>query len=372
MKKLALFLALLLCGCGNSGSGNSVSSGFDFQGANGNFITSTVNVERQFLYTLNKGDNTLSAYLISSADTSLEVTDLDGSPFSLSGSTLVDTMVNQDGRYLVTLDSSGTLHSYGIDGITGLVTQLDQRTTAVASPRSLERSLDGTSVAVLGEVASLHRIDADGKFSNGAVVTNTVNWTGLALNGNLAVGATPNGAASFLWSPGFTPSPINEITLPGASRGQVVYSDSGVWVLNRAAGSVSHLAQQSDGTIALTQTFTLPATLVQPRLLASLPGGQELAVADDDTFALLQPGTGTLDTQAQATLARVPNRIFAVPDTDIVLLGHDSGVGSTELHISRGTTVQIEVNSQPGPGGNSPFGFGYASRTETVTQTSSI
>lgn len=388
MKKIALFLALLVCGCGSSGSGNSISSGFDFSAANGNFITSTVDVERQFLYTLNKGDNSLSVFLLDDSqeeaahvhsqalfqeDEAAEftTTELDGSPYSLGSATLVDMMVDQQGRYLVTLDTSGTLHSYGIDGITGLLTQLDERTTAVASPRSLERSYHGGSVAVLGEVASLHQIDADGKFSNGAVVTNTVNWTGIALNGNLAVGATPNGAASFLWSPGFTPSPINEVTLPGASRGQVTYSNSGVWVLNRADGSVSNLSQQSNGDIALNQTFALPTSLTQPRFLASLHGGQDLAVADEDTFALLHPGTGNLETEAQTDLPRVPNRIFGVPGTPFVLLGHDTGTGSTLLHIADGETVTLEVQD-PGPGGNSPFGFGYASRLETVTQTKSI
>lgn len=389
MKKLRLFFLLLfIAGCGGSSDVGGNSPTFDFDSVTGNFITTTVEVERRFLYILNRGDNTLSAFLLDGeeegghshshthdrilaqeTEEELPTTELDGSPYSLGATPFVDMVVDHEGRYLVVLDEAGTLRSYSIDGLTGLITQIDEESTSVLNPRRLSRSQDGREVAVLGDSASIHQVDEEGRFSAGATVDNTVNWTDLDIDGVNAVAATPDGAVGFQWFPGRRPSIFSSVTLPGSTRGEATYSESGVWVVNREDASISLLEQLPNGEISVVETFELPASLSEPTLIAALFDGEDLAVADKDTFVLLHLHDDELETEAEVELERAPNRIFGVPESEFVLLGHDTGDGTTLLHIAEGETVEIEAHEEPGPGGEAPFGFGFSERIQTVTET---
>lgn len=388
MKKLSLFLLLLLAaGCGGSSDIKGTSTGFDFDSTQGNFITTTVVVERKFLYLLNRGDNTLSAYLLDGEEEGhshshshnrivaqeiheeLSLTELDGSPYSLGSDTLVDMVVDPQGRYLVVLDQAGKLRSYSIEGLSGLVTLVDESGTAVANPRRLTRSYNGFEIAVLGDSASIHQVDNEGRFSTGATVDNTTGWSDLRVDGVNAVAATSEGAVGFQWSPGSRPGIFSSVALPGTTRGEVTYSQSGVWVLNRSDSSVSLIEQQPNAELSVLETFRLPPSLINPSLISALFEGEDLAVADADTLVILHAHDGEIEAEGEVELARAPNRIFGLPESEFVLLGHDSGVGSTLLHIVEGEPLEIEVHEKSGPGGVAPFGFGFSERIQTVTET---
>ena len=63
MKKLiaTMVLAASLCGCDSNGGAVGVDrEGFNFSSAQGNFITTTVQVENRFFYILNRTDNNVS------------------------------------------------------------------------------------------------------------------------------------------------------------------------------------------------------------------------------------------------------------------------------------------------------------------------
>ena len=399
MKKLGLLLAaLFLVGCGGSSGIENVSGGLDFE--NTNFLTTTTEVNRRFLFVFNRGESSVAAYLIGGEEDGghdhvhgrilaqdahdhgavgeeEEFTELDGSPYTLGTSTLVDVAVDPEGQFLVVLDQSGTLQSYGIDGVTGLLSMLDQQSTGVANPRLMGSSVRGhegsnheATVAVLGDSISIHEVSEDGMFSEGSTRAGTNDWVDVALDGRNGVASTANGVASFQWAPGLDLFPFFELALPGSTRGGVTYSGSGVWVVNTENNSVSQLTQEANSEIALVQTFALPASLTGPRLIAPLFEGEDLGVADDDTFVLLHPEPGTLDAESEVALTRVPNRIFQIPETARILLGHDIGEGTTTVEI--GEDEMLEMHDEVGPGHLGPFGFGYAERMGTVTATGSF
>lgn len=406
MKKLRyLFLLLLFTGCGGSDLGGN-SATFDFDRVTGNFITTTVEVERKFLYVLNRGDNTLSAFLIEEEEEGghdhshahrqilaqhddhddhhdhdhedhedheeheepLALTELDGSPYPLGATPAVDMIVDEEGRYLVILEQSGNLKSYAIDGLTGLVVLIDEETTQVQNPRRLNRSHHGRDIAVLGDSASLHEVDSDGNLSVGAVVVGTSDWSDLKLDGSNAVASTPNGVVGFQWSPGRNINLFFSVVLPGATRGDLTYSEAGVWVVNQQHNSLSLLTQQANGEIALLDTYSLPASLTAPTLIATLFDGEELAVTDDDTFVVLHLHDDELEAEAELELDRVPVRIFDLPESEFVLLGHQSGEGSTMVHF-HDEEDGLELHEEHGPGGPAAFNFGFSERVQTVEQT---
>ena len=145
-----MVLAASLCGCDSNGGAVGVDrEGFNFSSAQGNFITTTVQVENRFFYILNRTDNNVSGlYAVTGEeghdhthgrimaqeddhdhdhegeeheDEGLELESLDGSPYLFGAANLVDLGVESSGRYFFILDSSGNLSSYEIDGIRGFL-----------------------------------------------------------------------------------------------------------------------------------------------------------------------------------------------------------------------------------------------------------
>ena len=88
MRKLAfsILLAAAFTGCGSSSGGVGVpTADFDFDNAQGNFITTTVEVERRFLYTANLDDNNLGAFVIPDAEEGSEVKNRRAQRYGASG-----------------------------------------------------------------------------------------------------------------------------------------------------------------------------------------------------------------------------------------------------------------------------------------------
>lgn len=163
MRKTILYVSLLTALTASGGSSNSSSLGGN--SIQGNFVSSTVDVEQRFLYALNIAEGSVSAFLIQGDEEGggghgdvhqrvlaqdghghggegeetegLSLLELDGSPYTLPGAAPIDMVVEAQGRYLYLLDAAGNLSRHSIDGLTGLLKPAGQTATGVANPRRL-------------------------------------------------------------------------------------------------------------------------------------------------------------------------------------------------------------------------------------------
>lgn len=379
---LILILTTALSGCG--GSGSSTLNGLSGQG---NFISTTVELEQRFVYALNTDSGTVSAFAVESAEAEGEhahahakvlaqhdhehgteeegtgLRELDSSPYSFPGNPPVGLAVGGDGRNLYLVDAQGSLSVNLIDGVTGLLTPGQSVATGISNPRLLRVSDSGDALAVLGDDLAIFALDDDGALSIGALVPNTQDWTDVRLQGDTGAAATASGAAGFRWSPGTT-STTFEIVLPGATRGQLALAAEGVFVVNREDRSLSQLSLGNNGALTLLQTFGLPQDLLDPQTIASLFDGEDLVVGDDDSVALLHPDEAGLEQEGIVDIDEVPTVLFPLPETTLVLAGHAQGVGFHVLEVSEeGMTVLQETS--PEQAGVSAFGQAF--RVEQVT-----
>ncbi len=202
-------------------------------------------------------------------------------------------------------------------------------------------------------------------------MTNTQDWVDVELNGDLAVASTAAGAVGFQWSPGVQPDPLFEQLLPGNTRGDLAYAESGVFVVNRADNSISHISQAPNGEIALDETFDVSSSLTEPSQIVSIFGGEDLGVASSDSFVLFHfhAEEAELEDEGTVALERPANSLFAIPESEYVLVGHPSGPGSTVIAIEEEGPEELH---QVGPGGDAPSGFGFAELTGSVTAVSEL
>jgi len=399
MKKrvFSIVAAALLAGCGGSGGGLG-DQGF-VGNEQGNFISSTVEVEQRYLYILNSEDSTVSGFVFPAEaeeghdhdhahgrilaqddhdhdddhhdhegedDHDHEEEDgpvqLDPSPFQLDHNPIDMGLVADS--FLVTLDATGVIRTYEINGLTGLFEESVESQTNVPNPRKLIISEDG--LAVLGDNLHIYTVNSGGGLSAPAFVPDTAGWTDVKLNGDLAAASTPEGAAGFAWEPGTTVAPIFTVSLPGATRGEFAYAEEGLFVLNTEDGSVSQLSQEDTGEPALEQTFGLDADLANPTLITALFDGEDLLIADEDTVGLFHPEDGELENEGEAELEREPVRLFFLPESSTVYAGHSDGEGTSTILIEEDGP---EVLEEHGPGEHGPTAFGYAERFEEITVT---
>jgi hypothetical protein len=379
MKKLILISILAACLAGCGGSSGGLSSVPGAEGGEGNFLTTSVEVEQRYLYILNSGDGTISAFVFPATaeeghghahgrilaqveeEEGPQPVELTPSPFNL-GHTPIDMGLIAD-SFLVTLDASSVVRVYELDGITGLLELRNEFNSAVPNPRRLRIS-DG--VAVLGDQLNVYGVDAAGNFLGPALFVNTATWVDVALEGGTGVASTPDGAVGFSWETGAINGPFAPVILPGATRGEVAYASEGVFVVNSADGSVSQLSQSADGQLTLANTFDVGPELATPTLITSVFNGEDLVVADHDSLALFHPGNGGLENEGEAALDRAPARLFHLPESEALYVGHATGDGTTTVLLEE---AELHVIEEPGPGGQGPTAFGYAERFEIVTET---
>lgn len=418
MKRLTLipFLMVLLAGCGGSGGSSLVPNSGGFQ--RGNFITSTVDVEQQFLYTLNR-DNTVSASVVSDeeeehahgehahgdhahreyvlreqahgdddhdhahddeehdhgdedhehSESELLLRPLDGSPYTLSSTPLVDLAVSGDGTSLFLLESDGGLLQFAIDGLSGLLTPAPRIETNITGARLLKVSEDGRAVAVLGDQLAIFAINDD-SLSEPAVLEQTENWSDVAVSGTIGVGATADGAVGFSWSPDTFVSLSPAVSLPGTTRGQVAYAAERAYVLNSEDNSISSLDQERNSTLTLAATSSVDAALDDPDLLVATDNQNQLVAADDDTVATFDIDADILTIGSSTEVEQAPTRLFTIVDTALILVGHSVGSGYTALTVDEDGELEIAAEADPDEPG--VVSFGYASRNERVTRTVEI
>ena len=384
----SLLVAVSLTACGGSGS-----AGLDGSGISGNFISTTVEVERRFLYSLNREEGSVSGFLVVSEDEGghdhahgqilaqhdhepsgeggevLELQELDSSPYTFGGAAPIDMVVDGEGRNLFLLEASGELRANSIDGLTGLLTVGEAQATNVANPRFLRLSDSGDAMAVLGDSLAIFAIDENGLLSPAAVLDGTQSWTDVRLQEDRGVGATQTGAVGFLWQVGAPLDLGPEIALPGGRRGQIAYAQAGVFVVNGEDASVTRLSQNQQGSLALIATFALPEELTDPQALTALFDGEDLLVGDSDSVVLLHPREDGLEEEGHADLDQSPTVLFAVPESAFVLAGHADGEGYHLLEVGEeGLAVLGEYETEHA--GVSAFGF--AERFQRVTETVSL
>jgi hypothetical protein len=404
MKKLLIFSILItfIVGCGSSGG--FTSSTTPGLGQAGNFVTTTVEAEQRFLYTLDSVDGTISAYVYPADEEEEghghahgrvfaqqvdheeddhgeegheeddhgeegdhdeegpEAVELDPSPFNLNHSPIDIGVV--DDSFLLTLDAGGVVRTYLINGNTGLLEFTAELDTNTFSPRRLIVSDAG--VAVLGDQLRIYQVNSSGSLSAPAFLDGTATWVDVDLDGPAGVAATPDGAVGFTWRTGSLIEPLFPLSLPGATRGELVYAPLGVFVLNSADGSMSLLSQDGSGELTLEETFALGGELTNPTLITNVFEGEDLLVADEDSVTLFHPEPGELEDEGTAELSRQPVRLFFLPESEAVYVGHSSGLGTTTVLIE---PTGPEVLEGPGPGGLGASAFGYVERLVLITET---
>ncbi len=399
----SIILVASLTGCGGSSSsslgGNTIE---------GNFVSTTVDVERRFLYALNEGDGSVSGFLIASeeegghdhdhshgrilaqadgdihadhddedhdhdedhehegeGEEGLELRALDSSPYTFGGAAPIDMAVDGSGQNLYLLDAAGNLRANAIDGLTGLLTVGEPVTTGVANPRFLRLSDSGDALAVLGDDLAIFAINGEGQLSDRAFLDGTESWSDVRLSGDRGVGATETGAIGFLWIPGALLDPRPEVALPGGSRGQIAYAALGVFVVNGEDLSASQLSQDEEGFLTLEATFALPEELADPQTLATVFDGEDLLVGDSDSVVLLHPHDDELEEEGHADLDQVPTVLFPLPESNFVLVGHAQGEGYHLLELGEeGLEVLGEFETEY----EGVSAFGFAERIERVTE----
>ena len=396
---LILLLATSLSACGGSSSSN-----LGGQSLTGNVISTTVEVERRFVYALEEGR--VHGFVIPSEDEgghshdhghdhnhklvlaqhdhdhhhhdhddhddhdhdgeALELVELDGSPYTISGVAPIDMVVARQGRWMFLLEATGALTRVSIDGVTGGLQAQAQTATNISSPRFLRLSEDGNAVAVVGDSLAIYTIAENGSLSSSpAFADETEDWTDLQLRHNTGIASTAHGAVGFSWSPMALLDP-QEIHLPGHSRGQALYTSHGVFVVNSDDQSLSQLSQDSQhGSLTLTGTFPLPEALHEPQTLTSLHDGEHLLVGGEHSVMLFHFHDDELEEEAHVDTHDRPTILFPVADTNSVLVGHAEGegyhllqLGDHGLELFEGTLHQGGVSA-----------FGFAQRLERLTRT---
>lgn len=391
----ALLLTALLCSCGSSGT--SSLGGVPLP--QGNFISTTVDVERRFLYSLSLGESAISGFVFEAEDEDhdhhhggehshrlaaqehdhdedhgaehgggeeLALRPLDSSPYTLGGAPLVDMVVSGDGRYLLAIDRDGGLRIVAIDGFSGLLSPRSVVETGVANPRRLRLSSDGRAVAVLGDRLTIYALDEEGQVSLPSFFDSTSDWLDVQLDERRVVAVTDEGAYGMRWSPAALLSPGALLPLPGGHRGQVLLSELGVLVVNGEDRSLSRLSQADDGTLTLVETWELPAELVGPQTVAVLEDGEHLLVGDATSVVVLHLDQGELVEDDHRELEQAPTALFPIPDSNLVLVAHALGEGATVLSWGEeglGSLGELDEGRQ------GVSAFGYLQRVVRVTQT---
>lgn len=404
-------LFILILAAGLNACGGSGSSSLGGTSLTGNTISTTVEVTNRYVYSLNAEDGTVSGFALPAeeaagghdhshghdhnhkmvlaqddhehdhehdhdhegehdhdhegAEAEFSLTELDGSPFALSGVAPIDMAVSPDGSTLYLLGASGQLFSYSISAETGQLTARPAVGSFVSQPRFLRLSEDGDALAVVGERTAILALGQGGEISTraNASTSDTSDWTDLRFDSEHGVAATAGGAAGFRWQPE-TAFTVQEVALPGAIRGQAAYADGGVFVVNTENASLSLLEQGEDGSLNLLANLDLPDELTDPRTLAV--SGEEVLVADSDSVVLLHLHDDHFDEEGHVDIDQVPTVLFPVPETAAILVGHAEGEGYHVLEIGEdGLTLLEEAGSEQ----HGVSAFGFAERVARITRT---
>lgn len=412
---LILLAAISFSACGGSGS-SSLSS----NGLSGSYLSSTVELDQQFVYALSSDQSKIAAYRVAGesegghghdhgdghvhaqadrvlaheghdhdddhdhddhghgehdghdhggGDSALDLVELDGSPFTLTGGQALSLVVAANGRSVIVLFADGNLRSYPINGTTGLLGEPSAVPSRADNPRKLRLSPAGDSIAVLGDSLSLFPVDEQGGIAPlPAILGATQNWVDVALGDHGGAASTAQGAVGFHWHRGGPVNGTAEVVLPGTTRGGLVITEEAVFVTNTENQSISELAQDEEGQLTLVSTSEVPHEAEDPATITALFGGEDLLVGGSHGVALLHHHDGELEEEGHLELDQVPTELFGVPDSNYVLVAHADGEGFHLLEVGEGLTLVGEFETELAK----VTSFGVARRVEIVTVTEAL
>lgn len=392
-------LLILLIAAGLSACGTSGSSSLSSTAGSGSFLSSTVQLDQQFVYALSADQSQLVAYKIAGEEeggghdhdhghvhaqhdqdhdhdhgeadgSGLELVELDGSPYTLPGGSALSLIVAAEGRALIVLFTDGTLRNYPINGVTGLLGDPVSLPSRVDNPRKLRLSPEGDAIAVLGDDLALFPVDENGQLAPlPAVVTHTQDWSDVALGHHGGAGATAQGAVGFSWERGGPVSTSSEVILPGTTRGGLAIAHDEVFVTNTEDQTVSQLSlDEESGQLTLVKTFELPQEIEDPSTIAALFDGKDLLVGGTEAVVLLHHHEDELEEEGHVELDQTPSDFFSILETGFVLVAHADGEGFHLLRVGEGLSVVSEFEEEL----SNFTSFGLARRIETVTVTEEL
>ena len=395
-----LFILLMAVGLSSCGGSGSSASWLTTEGREGSFLSSTVELDQQFVYALSADRGELLAYKVAEEEagghdhghvhaqhdhddehdhehehdheqgTDLDLVELDGSPYRLADGSAQSLVLVSGGKALIVLFSDGMLRSYPIDGVTGLLAEPSAVDSQVNSPRALRVSPEGDAVAVLGDSLAIFPLPEDGGLpSQPALLPDTANWSDLALGHHGGAGATVTGAIGFSWQRGGPITLGSETALPGTARAGLALSHDELFVVNSQDRSVSKLHFDEDNaTLMLVETFSLPEELTDPSVVTVLSDGEELLVGGADALILLHRHDDDWEEEGHLELDQEITALYAVPSSNSVLVAHALGHGFHLVQVEHSLTALAEL----APEHSGITSFGVADRAEVVTVTEQI
>lgn len=389
MKRWSIFILFLtLVGCGSSGGGISSTDST----VAGNFIETTVQLERAFVYALNSGSGSVSAFAAGGGQAeggehghahervlaqeddhghededehghgegeeeghAGDLTSLDGSPYFLGGSQIVDAATTPDGRFLYFADrGAAVVRGFAVDGVRGFL-QPQSPFTPGLTPDLLAMDEAGTFLLVAdagsNQVAIL-RIGSAGELSRAATLTLPATPHNVFMHEDLAVFSLSDRLASFsLDRLNGTLTPVSEAALPaGTYRGLVLHEEL-IFVAEQTSGVLSSFRLEEAELTALS-TLALPAGQQGPTALVAPEGRLFVANRDSNNISLLtleeESGEMTLGETVESQ-GEAPIDLLLVEGSALVV----ANSGSNNI-----ATFEVSEEGELEPGEESPYDAG--------------
>lgn len=414
MRKLAILLAFLLCGCSSGGGGETSTV------VSGSFIETTIQVERHFLYALNQASGDLSGYLVvegeggghgheherlllqeehehggGEEEPAGTLEELDRFPVPVAGGFLTRLASTPDGRYLYVADrTAGVIWGFVVDGLRGTLAALDGSPFPVGGqPDDLVMHPDGGLLFVVdGASGELHWLQAahDGRLIPGGTLGGFPGVRRAILDeagGFLLVAQEGlDQARSFAVGEDGALTLVSSAPLSNDEHLGLALSEGLLMVTASTTLDAIDLLEFDEATGQLTflDTFLLPAGEDGPADLAVHPEGEVLVVANrfSGNLSILEihHDEGELEPSEDSPLptGAAPEGLLFALDGAILYVanrGDDtiSGFGAEEeppeMGEEHGHLHFEELEESPFDAGEGPVSLTSLERVETVVVT---
>lgn len=397
MKRLLLLICILalLPACGGGGSGLSSSQ------VDGNFVETTLTLERALVYVLNLGDGSVSAYVAGGTEEEAghghahgrdlgsvplaqdehghgeggeeeggagELEDLDGSPYPLGGTNIVDVVDTPNGFYLFFADrGTNQVRSFVIDGVTGFLQSLEVFSPSVATDLlAMDEEGDFLLVVDAGtNQAALLRISGSGRLTQVGTVTLPATPHQVIMAEDFVIFALADQVAVFTFdrdSGAF--ALVDTSALPaGTYRGMTLHEEELLFVVEQTTGVISSFGFE-EGMLTALSNLALPADQQTPVALEDFEGHLLVANRDSNNISVV-----TFDEEDGTMAFEESVESQGMAPVDLLLVGEIllvANSGSNQIATFHVEEELEHTEESPFDSGPVPSKIIYLERTESV------